>query len=44
MVACLILLGSEARGDAATDSDVDVLAVLQDNVNTFNEISQMGRN
>jgi predicted nucleotidyltransferase len=29
-LACLILFGSQARGDAAPDSDIDLLLVFKD--------------
>jgi predicted nucleotidyltransferase len=31
----VILFGSQARGDAKTDSDIDVLVVLEDNTEDF---------
>ncbi len=37
----LILFGSQARGDATPDSDIDVMAVLDDPVNPVEEISRM---
>lgn len=36
----VILFGSQARGDATTSSDIDVLIVLQDPVNTSLEIDR----
>ena len=37
----LILFGSHARGEATPDSDIDVMAVLSDPVDVFDEISRM---
>jgi uncharacterized protein len=34
----LILFGSQARGDATSTSDIDILIVLQDPVNTSDEL------
>jgi predicted nucleotidyltransferase len=39
----LVLFGSQARGDAAGDSDIDVLVVLKGKVNPFEEIERGGR-
>lgn len=39
----LILYGSQARGEATADSDVDVLIVLKDSVNPGNEIARTGQ-
>jgi predicted nucleotidyltransferase len=38
----LVLFGSQARGDATPDSDVDVLVVLKGNVSPAKEIKQTG--
>jgi predicted nucleotidyltransferase len=38
----MILFGSQARGDAAPDSDFDVLIVLKDPVKTGKEIERTG--
>ena len=38
----LVLFGSQARGDANVDSDIDVLVVLKGNVNPFEEIERGG--
>jgi predicted nucleotidyltransferase len=37
----VILFGSQARGEAAADSDVDVMAVLDDSVNVIEERSRL---
>ena len=37
----LILFGSQARGEATPDSDIDVMAVLNDPVNVAEEIYRM---
>jgi len=37
----LLLFGSQARGDAASDSDIDLLVVLKDPVNPCEEISRV---
>jgi uncharacterized protein len=37
---CVILFGSQARGDATTASDIDVLIVLQDPVNASAELKR----
>jgi len=36
----LILYGSQARGDARPDSDIDVLVVIKDDVNAWAEIDR----
>ena len=36
----MVLYGSQARGDAEPDSDIDVLVVLKGNVSPCQEISQ----
>lgn len=38
----LVLFGSQARGDAAPDSDVDVLVVLHGDVRPVEEIRRTG--
>lgn len=38
----LILYGSQARGDARSDSDIDVLVILKDDVNAWEEIDRTG--
>lgn len=38
----LRLFGSQARGDADPDSDIDLLVVLRDNVNQGSEIKRTG--
>ena len=38
----LMLYGSQARGDAEPDSDIDVLVVLKDAVNAGREIERTG--
>lgn len=38
----LVLFGSQARGDANADSDIDVLIVLKGVVNPFEEIERGG--
>jgi predicted nucleotidyltransferase len=42
-LASVILLGSQARGDAAPASDIDVLVVLDGNVEPGKEIARTGR-
>jgi predicted nucleotidyltransferase len=37
----LVLYGSQARGDAAPDSDIDVLVVLADAVDVYEEIKRV---
>ncbi|MBD2149476.1 nucleotidyltransferase domain-containing protein [Pseudanabaena sp. FACHB-1277] len=37
----MILFGSQARGEATPDSDIDVMAVLNDPVNVAEEIYRM---
>jgi uncharacterized protein len=37
----IILFGSQARGDAAIDSDIDILIVLQDAVNSGAELKRL---
>jgi predicted nucleotidyltransferase len=38
----VVLYGSQARGDALPDSDIDVLVVLKGEVNPFAEIDRAG--
>ena len=38
----VVLYGSQARGDALPDSDVDVLVVLKGSVNPYEEIERTG--
>ena len=38
----LILFGSQARGDANIDSDIDVLIVLKDDIDSWTEIKRTG--
>ncbi len=38
----LILFGSQARGDAESDSDIDILVVLKDEVDSWVEIKRTG--
>ena len=42
-LASVILFGSQARGDAARASDIDVLVVLDGNVQPGKEIARTGR-
>jgi uncharacterized protein len=42
-MANMILFGSQARGDAAPDLDVDVLVVLHGDVNPGKEIARTGK-
>jgi uncharacterized protein len=37
----VMLFGSQARGEATEDSDIDVLIVLQNPVNAVNELNQL---
>jgi uncharacterized protein len=39
----MVLFGSQARGDAETGSDIDVLVVLKGDVNPGEEISRTGQ-
>ena len=39
----LVLFGSQARGDAAPDSDIDLLVVLKSPVRPGQEISRVGK-
>jgi len=41
-LAKLVLFGSQARGDAAEDSDIDVLVVLTGAVRPLKEIAETG--
>jgi predicted nucleotidyltransferase len=41
-LARLVLFGSQARGDAAPDSDIDVLVVLKGTVDPCDEIERTG--
>lgn len=41
-LAALVLFGSQARGDATPDSDVDVLVVLHGVVDAWREITYSG--
>ena len=36
----VVLFGSQARGDAVTGSDIDVLIVLKDTVSQFEEVAR----
>jgi len=42
-LASVILFGSQARGDAAAASDIDVLVVLDGNVEPGKEIARTGK-
>jgi len=37
----VILYGSEARGEASSDSDIDILCVLEGTIRTWKEISEI---
>lgn len=37
----LVLFGSQARGDAEPDSDIDVLVVLRDKTDPYEEVDRM---
>jgi predicted nucleotidyltransferase len=38
----MILFGSQARGDANVDSDIDILIVLKDDIDSWTEIKRTG--
>jgi len=38
----IILFGSQARGDANVDSDIDILIVLKDDIDSWTEIKRTG--
>jgi uncharacterized protein len=42
-LADLLLFGSQARGDALPDSDIDVMVVLHGQVNPLKEASRISR-
>lgn len=42
-LAQIVLFGSQARGDASPDSDIDVLIVLKQLVNTATEIERTSK-
>jgi len=42
-LAGLVLFGSQARGDALPDSDIDVMVVLHGEVSPLNEASRISR-
>ena len=39
----VILYGSQARGDATPESDIDVMVVLKDEVNPYQEIDRTNK-
>jgi predicted nucleotidyltransferase len=38
----IILYGSQARGDAKEDSDIDILVILKNEINPYQEIDKTG--
>lgn len=40
-LAQVILFGSQARGDATQDSDIDILIILKDNFNDYQETQKI---